>query len=142
MDQYNTWMRGPCISPATRLFDGFSALDHQTSRIRFSGVVADEGPPVLLLHGYLQTHAAWHGVASDLAERYTILAPDLPGYGVSRMLDPGPWHKRAGGTELVAMMRALGHHCFAVIGHDRGARVGSGSRSTIRAIWAPTARWP
>ena len=107
-----------------RLFEGFSALDRQTSRVRFAGVIGGEGPPVLLLHGYPQCHATWHDVAPTLAKRYTVIAPDLPGYGKSRVLDAGPWHKRAVGTELVAMMHALGHDRFAVIGHDRGARVG------------------
>ena len=81
------------------------------------------GQPVSL-HGYPQCHANLHDVAPTLAKRYTVIAPDLPGYGKSRVLDAGPWHKRAVGTELVAMMHALGHDRFAVIGHDRGARVG------------------
>src|SRR5258707_3772223 len=107
-----------------RLFEGFSALDRLTSRVRFAGVIGGEGPPVLLLHGYPQCHATWHDVAPTLAKHYTVIAPDLPGYGKSRVLDAGPWHKRAVGTELVAMMRALGHDRFAVIGHDPGAPVG------------------
>ena len=112
------------MSQALHLFEGFSALDRLTSRVRFAGVIGGEGPPVLLLHGYPQCHATWHDVAPALAKRYTVIAPDLPGYGKSRVLDAEPWHKRAVGTELVAMMRALGHDRFAVIGHDRGARVG------------------
>lgn len=109
---------------SSRLFDGFTPLDHRTSRVHFAGVSGGEGPPVLLLHGYPETHATWHAVAPALAERFTVVAPDLPGYGKSRFLSEGPWHKRAVGAELVAMMRALGHDRFAVIGHDRGARVG------------------
>ena len=110
--------------PAHDLFAGFSALDCTTSRARFTGVVGGDGPPVLLLHGYPENHACWHAVAPALAARHSVIVPDLPGYGNSQTLDAGPWHKRSVGIELVAMMRALGHERFAVIGHDRGARVG------------------
>ncbi|WP_246515461.1 alpha/beta fold hydrolase [Bradyrhizobium diversitatis] len=112
------------MSRAPHLFEGFSPLDRQTSRVRFAGVTGGEGPPLLLLHGYPESHATWHDVAPALAKRYTVVAPDLPGYGKSRVLDAGPWDKRAVGAELVAMMRSFGHDRFAVVGHDRGARVG------------------
>jgi haloacetate dehalogenase len=110
--------------PGAGLFARFSPLDCATPRVRFSGVTGGEGQPVLLLHGYPQTHATWHAVAPALAARHTVIIPDLPGYGSSEMLDAGPWDKRAVAVELVAMMRALGHERFAVVGHDRGARVG------------------
>ncbi len=110
--------------PTGPLLSGFSALDCKTSRVHFAGVIGGEGPPVLLLHGYPQSHVTWHQVGPALAEHFTVIAADLPGYGNSRVLDAGPWHKRAAGDELVAMMRSLGHDRFAVIGHDRGARVG------------------
>ena len=110
--------------PTGPLFSGFSALDCKTSRVHFAGVIGGEGPPVLLLHGYPQSHVTWHQVGPALAEHFTVIAADLPGYGNSRVLDAGPWHKRAAGDELVTMMRSLGHDRFAVIGHDRGARVG------------------
>jgi haloacetate dehalogenase len=112
------------MNHAPTLFEGFSALDCLTSRVRFAGVMGGKGPPVLLLHGYPQSHAAWHQVAPTLAKHYTVIVPDLPGYGKSYVLDTGPWHKRAVGAELVAMMRALGHDRFTVVGHDRGARAG------------------
>lgn len=112
------------ISPTARLFDGFSVLDCTTPRVRFAGVTGGEGPPVLLLHGYPQTHATWHAVAPALAARYSVVIPDLPGYGRSQVHDAGPWGKRAVAAELVAMMHALGHERFAVVGHDRGARAG------------------
>ena len=105
--------------PTGPLFSGFSALDCKTSRVHFAGVIGGEGPPVLLLHGYPQSHVTWHQVGPALAEHFTVIAADLPGYGNSRVLDAGPWHKRAAGDELVAMMRSLGHDRFAVIGHDR-----------------------
>jgi len=96
----------------------------KTPRVRFAGVVGGTGFPVLLRHGYPQCHVAWHRVASGLADHFTVVAADLPGYGKSRVHDAGPWHKRAAADELVAMMRSLGHERFAVVGHDRGARVG------------------
>jgi haloacetate dehalogenase len=108
----------------TALFEGFSRLDCATPRVRFAGVTGGEGPPVLLLHGYPQTHATWHAVAPALATRHSVVITDLPGYGRSRVLDAGPWDKRAVAAELVAMMQALGHQRFAVVGHDRGARAG------------------
>ena len=73
-----------------RLFDGFAKLDYTTSRTRFSGVVGGKGPPVLLLHGYPQSHACWHAIAPALATRHTVIVPDLPGYGNSQTLDAGP----------------------------------------------------
>ena len=56
-----------------RLFEGFSALDRQTSRVRFAGVIGGEGPPVLLLHGYPQCHATWHDVAPTLRSATPLL---------------------------------------------------------------------
>ena len=110
--------------PIAGLFDGFSALDVATERTRFAGVVGGKGPPVLLLHGYPETHAAWHEVAPMLAEHHTVVVPDLPGYGNSVLTDAGAWDKREVAAELVAMMRRLGHERFHLVGHDRGARVG------------------
>lgn len=106
------------------LFKGFRPLDIETPKVRFDGLVGGSGTPVLLLHGYPQTHAAWHAVAPALAERHTVVVPDLPGYGGSRTLVQSTWDKREVAAELVAMMRQLGHERFAVVSHDRGARVG------------------
>jgi haloacetate dehalogenase len=85
------------------------------------------GPAVLLLHGYPQTHAMWHRVAPDLAEHFTVVCPDLRGYGDSAKPPGGHDHleysKRAMAMDQVAVMSALGFERFAVVGHDRGARV-------------------
>jgi haloacetate dehalogenase len=85
------------------------------------------GPPVLLLHGFPQTHACWHRVAPRLASALTVVAPDLRGYGASSAPPGGPhgegYSKREMAAELVALMAELGHERFAVVGHDRGARV-------------------
>lgn len=86
------------------------------------------GPPLLLLHGYPQTHAMWHRVAPALAKHFTLVIPDLRGYGRSTGPKNDPaneaYSKRAMGRDFFAVMRSLGHERFAVVGHDRGARVG------------------
>jgi haloacetate dehalogenase len=106
-------------------FPGLQSLDAEAGGVRFAGVVGGEGPPVLLLHGYPQTHVAWRRVAPALAERHTLVIPDLPGYGASRPDTMSPrWTKRRVGAALIALMDRLGHPRFAVAGHDRGARVG------------------
>ncbi|SBS76076.1 Fluoroacetate dehalogenase [uncultured Mycobacterium sp.] len=106
------------------LFGGFAALDIATANVHFSGVVGGSGPPLLLLHGYPQTHAAWHAVAPTFAASHTVIAPDLPGYGASRILRDSVWDKREVASELVAMMNRLGHERFSIVAHDRGARAG------------------
>jgi haloacetate dehalogenase len=89
--------------------------------------VGGEGPPLLLLHGYPQTKTMWHRVAPGLAERFTVVAADLRGYGDSAKppgdADHATYSKRAMAADMVAVMRALGHERFSVAGHDRGARV-------------------
>ncbi len=89
--------------------------------------IAGEGPPVLLLHGYPQTHAIWHRVAPDLAAAgFRVVVADLPGYGRSAIppLDVvSAFSKRAMAKTLVEAMASLGHSTFMVVGHDRGARV-------------------
>ncbi|MFF2851002.1 alpha/beta fold hydrolase [Streptomyces sp. NPDC058001] len=91
--------------------------------------VAGEGPPVLLLHGYPQTHLIWHHVAPLLAARYTVVVSDLRGYGdsdkpASLAPEHGTYAKRAMAHDQWLAMRALGFDRFAVAGHDRGGRVG------------------
>jgi haloacetate dehalogenase len=92
-------------------------------RVRRGG----SGPPLLLLHGNPQTHAMWHRVAPILARRFTVICPDLRGYGGSFKPDATPDHapyaKRAMAADMVALMSALGHERFLVGSHDRGARV-------------------
>ena len=86
------------------------------------------GPAVLLLHGYPQTHVIWHRIVPRLAERFTVVATDLRGYGDSAkpMTSPDhePYSKRAMAADQVEAMRQLGHERFHVVGHDRGGRVG------------------
>jgi haloacetate dehalogenase len=108
------------------MFDEFSALDIEAGDVRFNGVMGGTGSPVLLLHGYPQTHIAWRYIAPVLARSHTVIVPDLPGYGASRTLSKNAprWSKRRVAAALVELMRALGHERFAVAGHDRGARAG------------------
>lgn len=87
-----------------------------------------DGPPLLLLHGYPQTHVMWHPIASRLAERYTVICPDLRGYGDSAKPASddthAPYSKRAMAADQVAVMAHFGFDRFQAVGHDRGARVG------------------
>src|SRR4051812_10714102 len=108
-------------------FAGFETQMLPTARGAVHTRVGGSGPPVLLLHGYPQTHLMWRGVAPLLAERHTVVAADLAGYGQSFRPAPAPDHaahgKRAMALDMVQAMRALGFERFAVAGHDRGGRV-------------------
>ena len=109
------------------LFAGFAPRTLDTPRGPVHAVVGGDGPPLLLVHGFPQTHLMWHAVAPRLAERFTVVAVDLPGYGASLRPPVSEDHsshsKRALAADVVAAMAALGHETFAVVGHDRGARV-------------------
>lgn len=111
------------------LMPGFTPFEIETEPgIRIRGACGGEGSPVLLLHGHPQTHVTWHRVAPRLvAAGYGVVAADLRGYGDSSRPEGGDNHvnysKRAMARDQVAVMRALGHDGFAVIGHDRGGRV-------------------
>ena len=108
-------------------FPDFSRRRVETTGATIHTVVGGAGPPVLLLHGYPQTHVMWHKVAPALAERFTVVATDLRGYGDSSKPAGGPQHehysKRVMAQDQIEVMRALGFDRFAVVGHDRGARV-------------------
>jgi haloacetate dehalogenase len=110
------------------VFEGFT-LDHVrvdddvTLRVRYGG----SGPVIVLLHGHPRTHTTWHRVAPILAERFTVVCPDLRGYGGSFAPPDRPDHsqasKREMATDIVRLLAHLGHERFAVVGHDRGAYV-------------------
>lgn len=110
------------------MFEGFEHKRIATSGAEINLVAGGEGPAVLLLHGYPQTHVIWHKVAPRLAEEFTVVAPDLRGYGDSAKPESDPEHctysKRAAARDQVEVMQALGFERFAVVGHDRGGRVG------------------
>ena len=111
----------------TTLFPGFERRKIRTSEATINLVIGGEGPPVLLLHGYPQTHAMWHKVAPVLARNYTIVCPDLRGYGDSSkpkgLPDHSNYSKRAMALDMAQVMESLGFLGFHVIGHDRGGRV-------------------
>lgn len=121
--------RPPLAGSGVRLkpmFEGFrlETIDtgEATLRVRYGG----SGPPLLLLHGHPQTHFMWHRVAPMLAHEFTVVAPDLRGYGDSSKPpttdDHEPYSKRAMARDQVALMEHLGFERFAVAGHDRGGR--------------------
>ena len=109
------------------LFPGFTPRRIEGDGATIACVVGGSGPPLLLLHGYPQTHAMWHRVAPQLARTHTVVAADLRGYGDSSKPPSDDTHaaysKRAMANDMVAVMRALGHPRFYLVGHDRGGRV-------------------
>jgi haloacetate dehalogenase len=108
-------------------FDGFDTRALQTERGAIHARVGGSGPPLLLLHGYPETHLMWHAVAPLLTDRFTVVATDLAGYGDSLRpvpaADHAPHSKRAMALDQVQAMETLGFQRFAVAGHDRGGRV-------------------
>src|SRR5690348_2082036 len=110
------------------MFEGFSERRVSTGEAEVFLRIGGKGPPLLLLHGFPQTHMAWHRVAPLLARQYTLILPDLRGYGRSRGPAPDAEHrrysKRVMAEDMAALMMALGHERFRLAGHDRGARVG------------------
>lgn len=109
------------------MFEGFQERRVATSGAEIHARIGGNGPPLLLLHGYPQSHAMWHRIAPRLAGRFTVVAADLRGYGRSQRLPGDPAHaahaKRAMAQDQVEVMAALGFGRFALVGHDRGARV-------------------
>jgi haloacetate dehalogenase len=109
------------------MFENFENRKIKTSETEINLVVGGQGPPLLLLHGYPQSHIMWHKVAPMLVESYTVVATDLRGYGDSGKPETDehhyPYSKRAMAKDQVDVMSALGFDTFKVIGHDRGARV-------------------
>lgn len=114
------------MSDLPDLFPGFAS-----ERVAVGGAelflrTGGEGPPLVLLHGYPQTHACWSRVAAVLKDRFTLVIPDLRGYGASSIPDAAEtyaYSKRAMAQDIVDLMARLGHERFALAGHDRGARV-------------------
>lgn len=109
------------------MFDGFDTRELRTDRGTIHARIGGHGPPLLLLHGYPQTHLMWHAVAPLLAQRFTVVATDLSGYGDSLRPSPAadhaPHSKRALARDQLQAMASLGFDRFALVGHDRGGRV-------------------
>jgi len=115
------------MSIAQTLLPGFTPHEIDADGIRIHAAVGGKGPPLLLLHGHPQTHLTWAKIAPRLAERFTVVAADLRGYGDSAKPPGGEAHvnysKRAMAADQVAVMRHLGFDRFRLVGHDRGGRV-------------------
>jgi haloacetate dehalogenase len=113
--------------PNRTLMTGFRYERVATEGAEINVAIGGDGPPLLLLHGNPLTHVSWHRIAPTLAEQWTVVAPDLRGYGDSSKPDGGEdqaaYSFRAMGEDNFAVMDRLGFERFAVAGHDRGARV-------------------
>ncbi len=112
----------------TDFFPGFERRRLVSNGVAINLVQGGKGDPILLLHGYPQTHVLWHKVAPLLARQFTVIAPDLRGYGDSEKptAQPGDhtvYCKRTLARDMTGVMDALGHGRWHVVGHDRGARV-------------------
>ncbi|GAB3209988.1 alpha/beta fold hydrolase [Marinactinospora thermotolerans] len=109
------------------IIDGFDYRRVQVAPgVELNVAVGGAGEPVVLLHGFPQTHLMWRHVAADLAGEYRVICPDLRGYGDSDKpadVDGRVYSKRNMAADVVALARALGHERFALAGHDRGALV-------------------
>ena len=109
------------------MFEGFTRERIPTKTTSINLVLGGKGDPILLLHGYPQTHVEWHKVAPILAEHYSVIAPDLRGYGDSGKPlshnDLSTYCKRASAQDQVEVMHELGFDSYHVVGHDRGVRV-------------------
>jgi haloacetate dehalogenase len=109
------------------MFEGFDEHWMATDEAEIYFRAGGKGPPLLLLHGYPQNHIIWHAIADRLGKCFSLIIPDLRGYGESKGPEPDPHHigysKRAMGAEMVELMSLLGHDRFLLAGHDRGGRV-------------------
>jgi len=109
------------------MFEGFEELQLEANGTTINLVKGGSGPPMLMLHGYPQTHAMWNKIAPRLAEDFTVVCPDLRGYGDSAKFEGDPEHmnysKRVMAQDQVDVMKQLGFDQFYLVGHDRGGRV-------------------
>ena len=109
------------------MLDGFATAQVETGETTIFARWSGSGPPILMLHGFPETHLMWRSVAPRLARKFTVVCADLRGYGRSGCAASAPDHmpyaKRAMARDMVAVMDHLGFDRFAVAGHDRGGRV-------------------
>src|SRR5271169_6703966 len=109
------------------LFPGFASHWFDTAAGKIFTRTGGSGPPLLLLHGYTETNVMWHRVAPALAARFSLVIPDLPGYGWSAVPEAdanhAPYDKRSMANAMIEVMEKLGAVRFRLAGHDRGGRV-------------------
>ncbi len=117
----------PVMADLADLFPGYHSHWIDTAVGRIFARAGGEGSPLLLLHGYAQTNVMWHKVAPRLAQHFSLVIPDLPGYGWSVAPKSGeghaPYDKRSMARIMIEVMETLGHVRFHLAGHDRGGRV-------------------
>ncbi|MBM1817720.1 alpha/beta fold hydrolase [Pseudosulfitobacter pseudonitzschiae] len=110
-----------------KLLPGFERRWITIDNTQILALIGGSGPPLLMLHGDPQTHLCWHHIAPRLVDRFTVVLTDLRGRGESHKPEPGQtpnaFAKRIMAAEQVSVMRQLGFERFALVGHDRGARV-------------------
>jgi haloacetate dehalogenase len=111
----------------SNLFPGSEEHRADINGVEIFARISGKGPPLLLIHGFPQTHSMWHPLAPALTQRFTCIMPDLRGYGFSACPANDPanraYSKRIMALDLVSLMGQIGHRRFAIVGHDRGARV-------------------
>ena len=109
------------------MFEEFESIQLAIANTTINLIKGGNGPPLLLLHGYPQTHAMWHKIAPKLAQDFTVIATDLRGYGDSGKPVSDdihlPYSKRRMARDQVEVMQQLGFEDFYLVSHDRGARV-------------------
>ena len=109
------------------MLKNFTLAQREANGVRINFRHGGKGPPLLLLHGYPQTHVIWHKLADTLAQHFTLVMPDLRGYGDSEKphgtANHDNYSKRTMAQDMVSLMQALGYASFDVCGHDRGGRV-------------------
>src|SRR5262245_24509776 len=127
LNQFERLRTSASMADLADLYPGFASHWIATAAGRVFARSGGNGPPLLLLHGYPQTNVMWHRVASALAARFSLIIPDLPGYGWSDAPSSDaahtPYTKRAMAAAMIEAMETLGHVRFRLAGHDRGGRV-------------------
>src|SRR5499427_1087300 len=127
LNQFERLRTSASMADLADLYPGFASHWINTAAGRVFARSGGEGPPLLLLHGYPQTNVMWHRVAPALAAHFSLVIPDLPGYGWSHVAEAGadhaPYDKRSMAKAMVELMEQLGHIRFRLAGHDRGGRV-------------------